>query len=129
MNLPLFYRGFLYALRECIPDDPARFEAEGPRFHEAFRSALKYATRALPQVPASDLLENFDPVFGVSPEATAMLLAGERDFILALLNPRLRVAQFKISRETARRELDQLPDNASLREFAKRFHQELHAPS
>ncbi|MBX3192899.1 MAG: hypothetical protein KF819_38295, partial [Labilithrix sp.] len=81
----MFYRGFLYALRERVEDDAPRFEAEGERFHEAFRAALKYAADELPAVPASRMLENFDPVFGVSPEATEMLLEGERDFILSLL--------------------------------------------
>jgi len=126
MNLPMFYRAFLYALRELVGDEP-RFEAEGERFHEAFRAALEYAVHELPTMPASRILENFDPVFGVSPEATEMLLEGERDFILSLLNPRLRVAQFKISKETAKTELDRLPEHDAVRRLAARFHQHLHA--
>ena len=127
MNMPTFYRGFLYALRERVTENAPRFDAEGARFHEAFRAALEYALAELPAVPAADILENFDPVFGVSPEATEMLLEGERDFILSLLNPRLRVAQFKITRETAQRELDRLPDHDALRAVAARFHQQLQA--
>lgn len=126
MSLPAFYRGFLYALREQLSEDP-RFEAEGDRFHEAFRAALEHAVRDLPSVPAAQMLENFDPVFGVSPEATEMLLEGERDFILALLNPRLRVAQFKISMDTARQELDGYPQKEALRKLAGWFHEELRA--
>lgn len=125
MNLAMFYRGFLCALREQLVDSEPRFVAEGDRFHEAFRSALQYAEQSLPEVPATEILENFDPVFGVSPEATEMLLEGERDFILSLLNPRLRVAQFKISREVAREELAQLPAQDAFRELAARFHQKL----
>lgn len=127
MNLPTFYRGFLYALRECIANEQPRFDAEGDRFHEAFRSALEYAATSLPEVPASRMLENFDPVFGVSPEATEMLLEGERDFILSLLNPRLRVAQFKISQEAATQALDQLPQSEAFRQVARRFYQRLEA--
>ena len=124
MNLSTFYRGFLYALREALQDDP-RFEAEGDRFHEAFREALEYAEASLPTVPAAQILKNFDPVFGVSPEATEMLLEGERDFILSLLNPRLRIAQFKISAATATEELERLPDREVFRELANRFHEQL----
>jgi hypothetical protein len=125
MNLPMFYRGFLLALRERVTDKEPRFDAEGERFHEAFRAALEYAAQELPDVPATEILDNFDPVFGVSPEATEMLLEGERDFILSLLNPRLRVAQFKISRETAQHELDRLPAQAAFRRLAARFHENL----
>lgn len=127
MNLANFYRGFLYALRERVADGAPRFDAEGARFHDAFRSALEFAVNEQSAVPAAEILENFDPVFGVSPEATEMLLEGERDFILSLLNPRLRVAQFKISRETATRELDQHPHQAALRAVAARFHEQLQA--
>jgi hypothetical protein len=129
MNLPMFYRGFLYALRERVGDAEPRFEAEGERFHEAFRAALEFAVRELPVVPASRILENFDPVFGISPEATEMLLEGERDFILSLLNPRLRVAQFKITRETAKSELDRLPEHDAFRRLAERFHEHLQSPA
>ena len=128
MNLPMFYRGFLYALRERISESEPRFEAEGDRFHEAFRAALEYAEEKLPEVPASDILDNFDPVFGVSPEATEMLLEGERDFILSMLNPQLRVAQFKISLESAKHELDQLPAHEAFRQLAACFLERLHSP-
>lgn len=125
MKLPMFYRGFLYALRERVGDNP-RFEAEGDRFHEAFRAALELAAAEhLAGVPAQEILDNFDPVFGVSPEATEMLLEGERDFILSLLNPRLQVAQFKISSDVAKRELERLPEPDTFRLLARRFHEEL----
>lgn len=126
MKLPMFYRGFLYALRECLGEKP-RFEAEGDRFHDAFRAALELAAEEHLAVPAQEILDNFDPVFGVSPEAAEMLLEGERDFILSLLNPRLQIAQFKISSEVAKRELDQLPENAAFRRLACRFRDRLQA--
>lgn len=127
MNLSLFYRGFLYALRERLDDETAQFEAEGERFHEAFREALEFAAMTVPEVPASEILENFDPMFGVSPEATEMILEGERDFILSLLNPSLKLAQFKISRETAERELCGFEAKDAFRKVAERFHQRLSA--
>jgi hypothetical protein len=123
MNLPTFYRGFLYALRERVADSESRFDAESERFHDAFRTALEFAVREMLDVPA---LDNFDPVFGVSPEATEMLLEGERDFILSF--PRLGVAQFKISRETAKRELDQLPQHGAFRRLGERFYEHLRTP-
>jgi hypothetical protein len=77
-------------------------------------------------VPATQILNNRS-VFGVSPEATEMLLEGERDFLLALLNPRLRIAQFKISRDAAARELEQFPEREALRKLAGKFHHSLQA--
>jgi hypothetical protein len=127
MTLPLLYRGLLYALREKLDEREARFDADGDQFHAAFRSMLEFAQANVPVVPARELLDNFDPVFGVSPEATEMLLEGERDFIVSLLNPRLRVAQFKISKDVATKELNSLPSADVFRKLATRFHEQLAA--
>lgn len=124
MTFSSFYRGFLYALREEVGES-GRFVAEGDKFHEAFREALTVALRELPEVPVRQMLRNFDPVFGVSPEATEMVLEGERDFIVSLLNPRLRIAQFKIDTKTAREQLEQMPEREALRRVAQRFHERL----
>jgi hypothetical protein len=121
MKLPHFYRGLLYALREKLPEQEARFEADGDAFHSAFRRMLEYAKNNAPEVPANEILENFDPVFGVSPEATEMLLEGERDFIVSLLNPSLQVAQFKITKAVAKTELDRLPAADMFRKLADCF--------
>ncbi|MCL4750485.1 MAG: hypothetical protein KJ015_10005 [Myxococcales bacterium] len=125
MNLSMFYRGFLYALREQLRDEEPRFEAEGDRFHQAFLAAVEDLRPAFPIEPVEQILENFDPVFGVSPEATEMLLEGERDFILSLLNPRLRVAQFKITKDMAQRELDRIPERDAFRKLAGAFFRQL----
>ena len=72
-----------------------------------------------------------DPVFEFVQEANEMLLEAEHDRLLAFLNPNLRVAQFKIGRDQAKKELELLaPDTAewfvTLGEF---FDDQLPAPS
>jgi hypothetical protein len=114
MSMPLFYRGLLYALREKRQD----FLADGDRFHEAFRHMLEEAKVKKLPVPADELLEEFDPVFGVSPHATEMLFEGERDFIISLMNPRLVTASYKISEDEAREALDKLDAAATFRTLA-----------
>ncbi len=125
MSSSAFYRGLLYALCEASPG--GKFVADGDEFHNAFREALRLAVAELPDAPAKQMLRNFDPVFGVSPEASEMLLEGERDLILSLLNPKLRVAEFKIDAATAKKALDRLPNPEALRKVAKHFRQ--HLPS
>lgn len=115
LDASVFYRGLLFALRERRDD----FIAEGVTFHSAFRSMLE--TAALEPsfaAAAKRMLENFDPVFGVFPEAAEMLLEGERDFIVALENPRLRIAKFKLNRDEAREELNDLPAADEFRKLA-----------
>ena len=120
MNHTTFFRGLLYALRERTDN----FIADGDSFHAAFRAVLREAAKKR-FGPATEMLENYDPVFGVYPEANEMLLEGERDFILSMMNPQLRRAQFKISRGVAREELDGLPEKETFRELATRFHETL----
>ncbi len=121
MDAGVFYRGILYALRERRH----RFVAYGARFHNAFREMLKIAQSEFPI--AKDMLENFDPVFGVSPEASEMLLVGERDLILSLMSPTLQTAAFILSRVDATKELDDLPSAAVFRRLA--VHLDKHLPS
>lgn len=98
-----FYRGLLFALRAIGTPD---FPAAGSRFHEAFGKTIEYAFRIsaskdLPQPMAV----NADPIYGVYPEANEMLLEGEQDLVLSLMNPRLKFAQFKIDPAEADDEL------------------------
>jgi hypothetical protein len=122
MNNAIFYRGLLFALCE---KGHKEFDADGERFHAAFKATLEYACQVAPETPAKEMLENYDPVFGVSPEATEMVLEGERDFILALLNPRLEVAHFKLDPKEAGEELEELPSPEVFRKLAERFHERL----
>jgi hypothetical protein len=117
MTHTTFYRGLLYALREKGPDS---FIADGDLFHKAFHAVL-YEAAKKHFGPAQEMLENYDPVFGVYPEANEMLLEAERDFILSMMNPHLRRAQFKISKGIAHEELESLADKDTFRELATRF--------
>jgi hypothetical protein len=94
MTFSRFYRGFLYAL--CEADERGTFEVEGEAFHGAFGEALESGVRELPEAPIEELARHYDPVFGRYPGATEMVFEGERDFILALLYPRYRIARFRI---------------------------------
>jgi hypothetical protein len=124
IDASVFFRGVLFALRECQEE----FAAEGVKFHSAFRKMLESAMDEPMLAPAARrMLENFDPVFGVFPEATEMLLEGERDFIVSLENPRLRVAKFKVDKDEARSELDELPCAEVFRKLAARLHEQLNA--
>lgn len=124
MNNTVFYRGILYALR--THRDEEEFLADGTRFHMAFRRVLTDAA-AMDFGPAKEMLENFDPVFGVIPEANEMLLEAERDFILSMLNPHLQRAQFKISKERAEKELSDLPCPDVFRKLAATLDAQLRA--
>jgi hypothetical protein len=121
MNLNLFYRGLLYALRE----QREGFVADGEAFHRAFREMLEVARDNAAPIPAQELLEEFDPIFGVSPHATEMVFDGERDFILSLMNPRLVTATFKISEEDAREALNRLDAAETFRALAADLHARL----
>lgn len=122
MNNTIFHRGLLYALQEkmLLEGESTEFVANGEKFHDAYRRVLERAAD-LRFGPAHDLLEDFDPLFGVYPSANEMLLEAERDFIIAMLNPQLQKARFKISPERAKKELEQLPeaDVSTFRELAK----------
>ena len=115
MSLALFYRGLLYALREKRHE----FIADGDEFHGAFRAMLERAKEQHLPVPADELLDEFDPVFGVSPHATEMIFSGERDFLLSLMNPRLVKASFKITQSDAEEALNKLTLAPIFRMLAK----------
>lgn len=123
MNQTTFFRGLLYALRD--QSDEA-FTAEGDRFHRAFRTVLEEAA-SRNFGPARQMLANYDPVFGIYPDATEMLLEAQRDFIVTMMNPHLRKAQFKITKGRARAELKNLPNPTLFRKLARTFHAGLSA--
>jgi hypothetical protein len=56
-----------------------------------------------------------------------MLLEGEQDLVLALMNPRLGVAQFKIGSADAAEELATLPDPEWFKRLGTYFHERLSA--
>ena len=113
MTRALFNRGLLLALCELR----SSFITDGPAYHEAFRQMLKAAVERKDPIPER-LLEDFDPVFGVFPQASEMILEGMRDCILTLLSPQLVLAQFRLSRSDATRMLDKLDDAAVFRALA-----------
>ncbi len=125
MNASGFFRGLLFALCEQWPKETT-FLAEGPTFHSAFRAMLEEAQHE-PSTSATAvrMLENFDPVFGIFPEATEMLLEGERDLIVSLENPSLRYARFKMTMDEARAELNELPGAEVFRSLASRLNEAL----
>jgi hypothetical protein len=119
MNMALFYRGLLCAIAERRRE----IVVEGDGFHAAFRDMLTSAVEKNLDVPAAAMLENFDPVFGISPDALAMVCEGERDFILDLHSAEPRrgrpsSARFKISDAEATRELGHLPFADLFRQLA-----------
>jgi hypothetical protein len=115
-----FYRGLLFALRANGVDE---FPAAGPAFHEAFGKTIEYASEisAAHHLP-KPIIVNVDPIYGVYPEANEMLLEGEQDLVLSLMNPRLKFAQFKIDRAEADEELKEVGYEDWYRELAKFFH-------
>ncbi len=118
MHLDLFSRGLLCALAERRRS----FVACGPVFHGAFRAMLEAAVVQQLPVPAAAWLENYDPVFGVSPEASEMLLQGHGDFVLTLGR---NMAYFGIDAQEAARELGHLPHVDVFRALAAVFDEKL----
>ena len=113
MNLPSFYRGLLCALAERT----RRFVADGDGYHGAFRAMLVAAREQRIAVP-DDMLANFDPMFGRSPHASAMLFEGLRDCVLWFEAPYGSVACFTIPVDEAREWVDRLDDAADFRTLA-----------
>ena len=118
MTRALFNRGLLLALRELRHS----FITDGPAYHEAFRRMLEAAVERKASWP-EDMLRDFDPVFGVFPQASEMILEGLRDCLLNLLSPQLVRAQFRLTRSDATRMLDKLDDAAVFRALAYDFDQ------
>lgn len=123
MDKLTFYRGLLCALRTQRTDD---FVAEGDRFHRAFAATLEYAHQKVdsnvtlipPQI-------HMDPMFGIYHEANEMLLEGEQDLLISLLNPRHRKASFRISPAEAEEELRDIPNPEWFRDLGRVFNEKL----
>ena len=122
MDKLTFFRGLLFALRQ----HRAKFDAEGETFQKAFASTIERAKAEHPELVAKISLE-FDPIFGVYSEASEMLLEGEQDLVLALMNPRLGLARFKIGPAEAAEELQAIPNAEWFKELGGYFHQRLEA--
>lgn len=122
MDRVTFYRGLLFGLRIHKKD----FPAEGENFHRAFVSTIEKAKKTAPR---RGLLRNLtfhvDPIFGVCSEASEMLLEGEQDRVLSLMNPDLEKAQFKIGPSDAKAQLKRLPDGKWFEQLGRYFAEQL----
>ena len=116
-----FYRGLLYALRLRRQT----FDTEGQAFHRAFGEVMRFAR----ENPAADtplpVEVHLNPLFSVYPEATEMLLEGEQDHLVSLLNPTLQRATFNVSENFADKQLSRLPHADWFRELGRRFDEQL----
>jgi hypothetical protein len=118
-----FFRGFLYALCGELTDN---FLVDGPEYHRAFAAMIEYAQDiAVRQNRPKPIEVHVDPLFGVYREANEMLLEGQQDLLLSLLNPTLRKATFRIKPDEAKRRLEALGEREWYRDLAKHFAQEL----
>jgi hypothetical protein len=100
-----------------------RFMADGDRFHFAFRCMLEEAPPTWDMESILD--ECWDPVFGVHPGASAMLLEGMVSMLLSLDAPRMTTAHFTIARAEAQQELQEMDHADIYRDLAKTFHDQL----
>jgi hypothetical protein len=123
MDKLTFYRGLLCALRVKREE----FTAQGPEFHRAFASTIEYARQLAGERSPLSVKLDLDPVFGIYHEANEMLLEGEQDLILSLMNPRLERARFKIDDTEAEEELRTLPDAAFFRKLGEHLAAQLPA--
>jgi hypothetical protein len=122
MDNVTFYRGLLFGLRK----HRTQFTAEGQAFHRAFVSTIELARRTAPRPGLlRDLALRVDPIFGVSPQASEMLLEGEQDRVLSLMNPDLEKARFKISPSDAELQLRRLPERRWFEKLGQHFDQQL----
>ncbi len=101
------------------------FIAEGPDFHDAFKATLEEAVSLGVDVDLARIARDFDPMFGVYKGANEMLLNGELDFVVSLLNPKLRRATFAIDDLEASEELEELPDHGLFRQLGRHLHDRL----
>jgi hypothetical protein len=113
-----FYRGLLLALRARRD----HFVAHGQRFHGAFDVMLRSAP---PSLLTQDMMNDFDPVFGVHRTAEEMIVDGMATCLLTLDAPGFVLGRFTIAREAAEQELGALPDAASYRALAELLHHAL----
>jgi hypothetical protein len=117
-----FYRGLLFGLRI----HRGHFTAEGADFHRAFVLTVEHAKQTAPRRSLlRDLTIRVDPIFGVCREASEMLLEGEQDRVLSLMNPDLEKAQFKIHVSDAKIQLKRLPEAKWFERLGRFFAQQL----
>lgn len=123
MDKLTFYRGLLCALRTQRKD----FVAEGDRFHRAFAATIRHAQKKAESEPSLVPPQiHLDPMFGVYQEANEMLLEGEQDLLISLLNPRHRKASFRITESEAEEELRELSvADEWFRDLGRVFHEQL----
>ena len=112
-----FYSRLMLAIRACGSD---HFDAEGPTFYDAFLRAVERAKADGREVEGIGSMTR-DPVFGVVHQANEMLLEAEEDRIIALLNPQLKEAHFKISQAQAAKELAETGDEEWFKQLACEF--------
>jgi hypothetical protein len=112
-----FYSGLMLAIRAY--GQPS-FDAEGPSFYKAFLGAVERAKKDGWEVEGIRSMTR-DPVFGVVHQANEMLVEAEEDRIIALLNPQLREAHFKISKAQAAKELAESGEDEWFKTLALEF--------
>jgi hypothetical protein len=66
-----------------------------------------------------------DPLFGVYREANEMILEGQQDLLLSLINPTLRKATFRINSQEAERRLKDISEREWYRDLADYFVRQL----
>ena len=117
-----FFSGLMLALRTYRSE----FQAEGPRFHQAFQRLVDRAKADHRFQVEGIRWMTVDPIFGVVHAANEMVLEAEQDRLVSLLNPHLRHARFKVSREQATRELEQLAEKKDwFLDLANQFNKDL----
>lgn len=125
MHALKFYRWLLYATRARGVES---FLASGPSFHDAFGAAVRHAKEYPP--PGGGEVEvdlDGDLAFGTYRDAEALVLEGEQDMILTLMNPPLRRARFKVREEDATAALGRLgaAERAWFMDVAEQFQNRL----
>lgn len=120
-----FFRGLLYALCTKLQGD---FLVEGADYHHAFNSTIEYAERLAKEGKAPHPIPvHVDPLFGVYREANEMILEGQQDLLLSLINPTLRKATFRIKPQEAERRLKNIAERDWYRDLADHFVRQLPA--
>jgi len=120
-----FFRGFLYALCTKLKGE---FLVEGDAYHQAFGATVDYARKLAAEGKAPHPIRlHIDPLFGVYREANEMILEGQQDLLLSLINPTLRKATFRINPEEAQRRLENISEKEWYRDLADYFVRQLPA--
>lgn len=119
MNLTYFYRGLLFSIGELV----SNIDCTEPKFSNNFMQLLHYAKNNnidLPSDKGIDLIDNFDPVYGISYNASKMIFRGELDYIV-FINNTLTSITFKLSKEECSSHLNELEHKDIFRLLAKEF--------